>query len=105
MYNFSAFLGTHSFEHIWSYGATFDIAILNEIYRLVRFSRKPWTYKQERDTRTLCDAAGYTPAKNNIHHAFKDAINQARDVQAATAIPNKQRAAWRLFNDRMPTRV
>lgn len=65
----------------WSHGATFDLVILENIYRQVN-KPLPWSYWQLRDTRTLFDI-GFEPdmSKDSKHDALADARRQARGVQ------------------------
>jgi len=68
-------------DKFWSHGATFDLVILEDLYR--QFNKPlPWHYWQLRDTRTLFDL-GYDPKmpKENKHDALQDAIRQAIGVQ------------------------
>lgn len=68
-------------EKFWSHGATFDIVILEDIYRQLK-KPLPWSYWQLRDTRTLFDL-GHDPEmpKDNKHDALADARRQAIGVQ------------------------
>jgi len=68
-------------DAFWSHGATFDIVILENIYRQLNKSL-PWNYWQIRDTRTLFDI-GFSPdmPKENKHDALQDAIRQSVGVQ------------------------
>jgi exodeoxyribonuclease VIII len=65
----------------WSHGATFDLVILEDIYRQLG-KPMPWNFWQLRDTRTLFDL-GYSPdmPKGGKHDALQDAIRQAVGVQ------------------------
>lgn len=65
----------------WSHGATFDLVILENIYRQLK-RPLPWNYWQLRDTRTLFDL-GVDPQmpKESKHDALADAIRQAIGVQ------------------------
>lgn len=65
----------------WSHGATFDLVILENIYRQLN-KPLPWNYWQLRDTRTLFDL-GWDPEmpKGNKHDALQDAIRQSVGVQ------------------------
>lgn len=65
----------------WSHGATFDLVILESIYRQLN-KALPWNYWQLRDTRTLFDL-GWDPEmpKDNKHDALQDAIRQSVGVQ------------------------
>jgi len=68
-------------SHFWSHGATFDLVMLENIYRQIG-KPLPWNYWQLRDTRTLFDL-GYDPdmPKGEKHNALQDAIRQAVGVQ------------------------
>ena len=68
-------------SHFWSHGATFDLVMLENIYRQVK-KPLPWNYWQLRDTRTLFDL-GYDPdmPTGSKHDALQDAIRQAVGVQ------------------------
>jgi len=65
----------------WSHGATFDLVILENIYRQLN-KPLPWNYWALRDTRTLFDL-GHDPEmpKGSKHDALQDAIRQAVGVQ------------------------
>jgi hypothetical protein len=68
-------------SHFWSHGATFDLVMLENIYRQIK-KPLPWNYWQLRDTRTLFDL-GYDPdmPTGSKHDALQDAIRQAVGVQ------------------------
>ena len=68
-------------DKFWSHGATFDLVILEDIYRQLN-KPLPWHYWQLRDTRTLFDL-GWDPemSKENKHDALADARRQAIGVQ------------------------
>lgn len=65
----------------WSHGATFDIVLLENIYRQLG-KGLPWNYWQIKDTRTLFDL-GVDPEmpQGEKHDALQDAIRQAVGVQ------------------------
>jgi hypothetical protein len=65
----------------WSHGATFDLVILENLYRQLG-KPLPWNFWQLRDTRTLFDL-GYDPdmPQGGKHDALQDAIRQAIGVQ------------------------
>lgn len=65
----------------WSHGATFDLVILENIYRQLN-KPLPWNYWQLKDTRTLFDL-GQDPEmpQGSKHDALQDAIRQAVGVQ------------------------
>lgn len=65
----------------WSHGATFDLVILENIYRQLN-KPLPWNYWQLRDTRTLFDLGWDSEMpKGNKHDALQDAIRQSVGVQ------------------------
>jgi len=68
-------------SNFWSHGATFDLVILENIYRQLN-KTPPWNFWQLRDTRTLFDL-GHDPdmSKEGKHDALQDAIRQAIGVQ------------------------
>ena len=68
-------------DAFWSHGATFDLVIIENIYRQLG-KPLPWQYWQLRDTRTLFDL-GYDPdmPQGSKHDALQDAIRQAVGVQ------------------------
>jgi hypothetical protein len=65
----------------WSHGATFDLVILENIYRQLN-KPLPWNYWQLKDTRTLF-GLGHDPEmpQGGKHDALQDAIRQAVGVQ------------------------
>jgi len=65
----------------WSHGATFDLVILENIYRQLN-KPLPWNYWQLKDTRTLFDL-GQDPEmpQGSKHDALQDAIRQSVGVQ------------------------
>lgn len=69
----------------WSHGATFDLVILESIYRQIG-KPLPWNFWQLRDTRTLFDL-GFNPDMPTAgkHDALQDAIRQAVGVQTVYA--------------------
>ena len=68
-------------DAFWSHGATFDLVIIENIYRSLN-KPLPWNFWQLRDTRTLFDL-GVDPdmPKGSKHDALQDAIRQAVGVQ------------------------
>ena len=68
-------------DQFWSHGATFDLVMLENIYRQLN-KPLPWNYWQLRDTRTLFDL-GFDPdmPTGSKHDALQDAIRQAAGVQ------------------------
>jgi hypothetical protein len=84
----AAFIAKHQPVTFWSNGASFDLAILDNLFTAHGMSI-PWRFWQERDTRTIVDAArqitGSDPKKHVIfegqpHDALNDARYQARYV-------------------------
>lgn len=65
----------------WSHGATFDLVILEDLYKQLNRST-PWNFWQLRDTRTIFDL-GIDPEmpKESKHDALQDAIRQSVGVQ------------------------
>lgn len=76
--SFSEWFTTHSGEKVWCHGASFDVPILCEAFRVCELDL-PWNYCYVRDTRTLYDLAGVAPdrTKGIHHHALDDAVSQA----------------------------
>lgn len=74
-------------SHIWSHGASFDIVMLEWVYRRIK-KDIPWTHKVIRDTRTLFELTEFDEptwkrlmARVHPHHPGEDAWAQARAVQ------------------------
>lgn len=69
-------------KNIWAQGTTFDISILENLYRMLG-KPIPWSYWQIRDSRTLFDLGDDSIKKNNslAHNALSDAYHQAKSVQ------------------------
>ena len=83
-------------NEIWSQGPTFDMGILDNLYRQVGLTI-PWKYWNVRDSRTLFSVHGDTRKKGRIgaHNALSDCIVQAKGVQSIYAkcgIEDKQAA-------------
>jgi hypothetical protein len=74
---------------IWSQGQSFDIVIIEDIFR--QYAQPvPWKYWNHRDTRTLYEECGIDPRKfappgGVAHIAWEDAAEQARNVQRCWA--------------------
>jgi len=68
---------------VWSNGASFDCAVLEQAYG----DNLPWWFSRTRDTRTILDVAdlsgGDFEFKGTAHNALADAIHQAKYVSAA----------------------
>lgn len=72
-------------SNFWSHGATFDLVILENIYRQLN-KTPPWSFWQLRDTRTLFDLGHDADMpKGGLHDALQDAIRQAIGVQTIYA--------------------
>jgi len=77
-------------EYVWSHGCNYDLRLLAQAYERHDY-RLPWHYRNERDTRTLFEAANIGDAEWRVghalttiaHDALQDAIRQARVVQLA----------------------
>lgn len=78
--------------HVWAHGSHFDVPILEAAFHAVGMSAT-WHYRAPRDTRTIFDAAGvenhsaylqsFVQGDEVYHHAFDDAVVQARAIAAA----------------------
>ena len=73
-------------DKIWANGPTFDIVILENLYRMLN-TPVPWQFWQVRDSRTIYDLGDDSLKKNNTsaHNALADAFCQAKAVQAIYA--------------------
>lgn len=75
-------------EAVWSHGASFDIPILENAFRVANLD-VPWHYRAPRDTRTLFWLAEQMrnwqpqPTEDRAHTAAADAVAQAWEVCAA----------------------
>jgi hypothetical protein len=68
-------------DAFWSHGATFDLVIIEDIYRQLG-KPLPWNFWQLRDTRTLFDLGWNSDMpKGDLHNALQDAIRQSVGVQ------------------------
>jgi hypothetical protein len=67
---------------IWAQGPTFDIVILENLYRQFGFPCN-WKYYQINDSRTLFKVHGdpRERGKAGLHNALEDCISQAKGVQ------------------------
>ncbi len=88
--------GTSNLAGVWSHGATADLVWLTETFRGVGIA-KPWSYRLERDTRTLFALTGGAPAIERdpatAHDALADCRYQvARVVAAVAKLPTEMRA-------------
>ncbi len=70
---------------VWGNGATFDIAILENLYNQYEIPT-PWKFYNVRDVRTVVAIAEDIASKDDVpftgtpHHALYDAIHQAKYV-------------------------
>jgi len=67
---------------VWACPPQFDLSILKNAYKVAAGGRQPWSHRNERCLRTLCDITGYdrrkSPHKAKIKHdAGYDALAQA----------------------------
>lgn len=69
-------------NRIWAQGPTFDIVILENLYRQLG-KPIPWPFYLIRDSRTLLKAlnSGKKADNSQLHNALADCISQARAVQ------------------------
>jgi len=68
-------------NRIWAQGPTFDIVILENLYRQMG-KPIPWPYYVIRDSRTLLKALKGDKSKNTmLHNAVADCVSQARAIQ------------------------
>ena len=68
-------------DTFWSHGATFDLVILENLYRQVG-KPLPWNFWSLRDTRTVFDLGFDTDMPTaSKHNALEDAIRQSVGVQ------------------------
>lgn len=69
-------------DKIFANGTTFDITILENLYRMLG-KPIPWQYYQIRDARTIYDLGDDSTKKNNAsaHNALADSYMQAQSVQ------------------------
>lgn len=83
--SFVEWLG-HDRRRPWSNGADFDIPMLAHAFTHFRMD-VPWQFWNARCVRTYktLPAASSVPAFKNDHNALRDAVNQAKYVQAVYA--------------------
>lgn len=76
----------HNKRCVWSNGASFDIPMLEHAYRQLGWEA-PWEFRNSRCVRTYKSLpwADRVPKPVNDHNALRDAVNQARYVQAIHA--------------------
>jgi hypothetical protein len=84
---FSSFYRQHNCEEIWANGPQFDCVVLSNLYKRHKMADSiPWTYKQERDCRTMFKIGKNlnVPAPENAayHDALADAEWQVRWILA-----------------------
>lgn len=81
---------------VWSHGAGFDLPILHVAAQKIQ-QKMPWSYRNERDTRTIFMLAAelnefkfehfIAPFKHGVHHnGLDDAITQAIQIQKSWEI-------------------
>lgn len=70
---------------VWANGPSFDLSLLDDMYRRFGLGKPPWPYWAERCVRTAKMMAGVDavsrPAEMTEHHAFHDAVYQAMQVR------------------------
>ena len=78
------FFKTNKASRPWGHGSTFDISILEDMYRWAE-GKPPWRFWDVADTRTILDIAKMkVPRVEGTHHnALDDAINQAKAMHIA----------------------
>lgn len=79
LYEFNDWYGDA--DEIWAFSPSFDCAHLSEAYDRVD-RRQPWSYRDERDCRTLVELPGAVEVEQdgNEHDALDDARHQAAVV-------------------------
>lgn len=79
----TAWFGTDDKQTVWSNGADFDLPMLAHAYAGYGWET-PWKFWNNRCVRTYrsLPAAQGMPRLGNDHNALRDAINQAKYVQA-----------------------
>ena len=74
---------------VWGNGATFDVTLLNELYR-ISCRKVPWQFRDVRDMRTLVDITPEDKIKWGVakvaHNAMHDAIAQAQTIRSCFAV-------------------
>lgn len=82
-------------KKIWSHGATFDVAILDNAYRQHE-KFPPWRFGDVRDTRTVIDIAQRATGKKlepvrqgTYHNALDDAVHQAKWINNILSLVTK----------------
>jgi len=73
---------------VWSHGASYDLVILENHYKLGPFGGAPWKFRNQNDTRTMIRlykeiiGAELAPERNPYkHNSLSDACVQARHMQ------------------------
>jgi len=70
-------------NRVWAQGPTFDIVILENLYRQLK-KPTPWQFYKVRDSRTLLKALGDDREPGELlHNALADCVSQAQAVQSA----------------------
>lgn len=86
LHDFSEWMQTFDNPCVWSNGVNFDLVLLRSAYEDVG-QPVPWSFRNERDTRTLWSFMGRPEVVNNDKHdALADAWCQAIQVQKAVAL-------------------
>lgn len=68
---------------VWAQGPTFDIVILENLYRQLG-KPTPWQFYKIRDSRTLLKALGDDREPGELlHNALADCVSQAQAIQSA----------------------
>lgn len=76
--------GWKDIEGVWSHGLTFDVAIMEHLFRQYEI-KCPWKYNVLRDTRTIFALVPRMVMRKALvaHDAREDALNQAMNIQKA----------------------
>jgi 3' exoribonuclease, RNase T-like len=76
--SFSEWFAAHSGEKVWCHGASLDVPILDEAFRVCELD-VPWKACNVRDARTLYDLADIAPehTRRTLYQALDDAVIQA----------------------------
>lgn len=73
----------------WSHGASFDLPIIEWLFRAMKRSRSPWRFHNQRDTRTVLHMAKCNTKsikrEGTHHNALDDAVHQARLMKHAVS--------------------
>ncbi len=78
--NVTSFYQINRCVEVWSHGATFDVPILEHIYKQLGL-KVPWGFRDVRCSRTVCELARVEVERKGVaHNAGSDALFQARYV-------------------------